>query len=236
MKIKYCLLIICVFTSPYLCQGRTYIYDLFSVKIENTNLQAFNKDKQLVFEKKFCDPYDFSFDLDGSGNEEYLVVDDLKKDGKDNYTLYIFNTVDSFYVADSINSGYLEPYQTNSEEAGGTIIVAGNPKFDSLNAPNNDAYVPIDCWQFGKGEISLVNNKIYKLFISENDTMMDVLQSYYDSAGSDCKSTVFMAGLIASVYVNYMHAGDKLLATQFLRRYYHCNDVDEFRKKLNSLL
>jgi len=236
MKIKYCLLIICVFTARYYCQGRTYIYDLFSAKIENTNLQVFDKDKHLVIEKKFNDPYDLSVDLDRDGVDEYLVVDDLKKDDKDFYTLYIFNTIDSFYLADSICSGYLEPYQTNSEEVGGIIIVGGNPKFDSLNTQNNDVYVPINCWQYEKGKISLANDKIYKLFIAENDTMMDVIDSYYDVNGSDCKSTNVMRGLIASVYANYMHAGDKLLAAQFLRRYYHCDAIENFKKSLNSLL
>jgi hypothetical protein len=236
MKIKYCLLILYIFSSHYYCQGRTYIYDLFTAKIENSHLQVLDKDKHLVLEKIFNEPYDLSVDLEGNGNEEYLVVDHFKKDDKDHYTLYIFNTVDSFYLKDSIYSGYVEPYHTNSEEAGGIIIITGNPKFDSLNAPNNDVYLPINCWQYGKGEISLVNDKIYKLFISENDTMMDVLESYFDSNGADCKSTVFMKGLIASVYANFMHAGDKLLAAQFLRRYYHCDDIDDFRKRLNSLL
>jgi len=236
MKIKYCLLIFYIFSSQYYCQGRTYIYDLFTSKIENNNLQVFDKNKHLVLEKKFNNPYDLSVDLDGTGNEEYLVVDDLKQDNRDHYTLFIFNTFGSFYLVDSIYSGYLQPYQANSEEAGGTIIVSGNPKFDSLNAPNIDACLPINCWQYGKDGITAVNDKIYKLFISENDTMMDVLESYYDSNGTDCKSTLMMKGLIASVYANFMHAGDKLLAAQFLKRYYHCDDIDDFRKRINNLL
>ena len=236
MKIKYCLLILFIFTARFYCQGRTYIYDLFTAKIENTNLQVYDKTKNLVFEKKFNDPYDLSIDLNGDGADEYLVVDDSKKSDKDFYTVYICNTVDSFYVVDSISSGYLEPYTANSEEAGGTIIIAGNPKFDSLNMQNIDAYTPVNCWQYINGEISLVNNKIYKLFVAENDTMMDVIDSYYESSGSDCKSTRVMKGLIASVYVNYMHAGDKLLASQFLKRYYHCDDLEGFKKKLNNLL
>jgi hypothetical protein len=236
MKIKYCLLILFIFTTRYYCQGRTYIYDSFTAKIENSNLQVFDKNKNLVLEKKFTDPFDFSVDLDGDGAEEYLVIDDSKKDDKDFYTLYIFNTNDSFFVADSICSGYLEPYQIKSEEAGGIIIVAGNPKFDSLNVQNGDAYLPINCWQFGKGETTLVNNKIYKLFVAENDTMLDVIDAYYNTNGANCKSTSLMKGLIASIYVNYMHAGDKLLASQFLKRYYHCDDADEFKKQLNSLL
>jgi len=236
MKIKYCLLLLFVFTARYYCQGRTYIYDSFSAKIENSDLQVLNKEKKPVFEKKFNDPYDFSVDLDGDGVDEYLVIDDLKKDEKDIYTIYIFSTADSFYVADSICSGYLEPYQTNSEEAGGIIIVAGNPGFDSLNPQSGDSFLPINCWQYANGEISLANNKVYKLFVAENDTMLDIIDSYYDTNGPDCKSTTSMRGLIASVYANYMHAGDKLLAAQFLRRYYHCTDLDDFKKKINSLL
>jgi hypothetical protein len=237
MKIKYCLLILFIFTARFYSQGRTYIYDSFTAKIEDASLRVYDKDKRLVVDKKFTDPYDFSVDLDDDGVDEYLVVDDIKKDEKDFYIIYIFNTGDSFYLADSISSGYLEPYKTNSEEAGGTIIVTGNPKFDSLNSSiNNDAYIPVNCWQYKSGKISLANNKIYKLFVAENDTMLDVIDAYYDSNGSDCKSTGIMKGLIASVYANYMHSGDKLLATQFLRRYYHCDDLEDFRKKINSLL
>jgi hypothetical protein len=236
MKLKYCLLIVFVFSARCFCQGRTYIYDSFSAKIENSNLQVFDKNKNVVLEKKFSDPYDLSVDLDGDGTEEYIVIDDSKKNDRDCYTLYIFNTADTFYIADSVVSGLLEPYQANSEEAGGTIIVAGNAKFDSLNPPNIDPYLPINCFQYSKGKLSNANGKIYKLFVAENDTMLDVIDSYYNANGNDCKATTAMKGVIASIYVNYMHAGDKLLATQFLRRYYHCDDMEDFRKKLISQL
>jgi len=236
MKTKYCLLILLIFSARYFCQGRTYIYNSFTAKIESAELKVLDKDKNLVLEKKFTDPYDLSVDLDGDGNDEYVVIDDSKRGEKDYYYLYIFNTTDSFQLVDSICSGCLEPYQMHSDEAGGTIIVAGNPKFDSLNLSNSEAYLPINCWQYGNDSLSLVNNKIYKLFVAENDTMLDVLDAYYNSNGSDCKATKNMLGLIASVYVNYMHAGDKLLASQFLKRYYHCDDLNDFKNKLNSLL
>lgn len=236
MKIRYFLLIILAFSSLIYSQGRTYIYDSFSAKIENSILRVLDKNKNLVLEKKFNDPYDLSADLDGDGADEYLVIDDLKQDDKDFYTIFIFHTADSFYAADSIPSGCLEPFQTNSEETGGTIIVAGNPKFDSLNPAGSDSYVPVNCWQYQNEKASLINNKIYKLFVAENDTLLDVIDAYYNSNGSDCKSTGKMKGLIATVYANYMHASDKLLASQFLKRYYHCDDMEDFRKKINSLL
>ncbi len=236
MKIQLSFLIPIIFAANCYCQGRTYNFDQFNVKIENSKLEVFDKYQKLVFEKKFIDPHDLSADLDGDGINEYLVIDEMKDSSRSLYTLYIFNTIDSFYVADSIPSGYLEPYQSVSEDSGSNIIVTGNPNFDSLNIGNEDTFIPIKCWKYDNGEIFSVNDEVYNIFISENDKLIDMIDSYFDSNTKDCKSTETVKAAIATVYANYIYAGDKILANQFLKKYYLCSDLEKFKRKLDELL
>jgi hypothetical protein len=236
VKLKYSIIILLLAAVNVLGQGKTYTFDLFTVKIENNYLHVYDKSKNKVFEKKFTNPTDFSFDLDEDGVEEYVVIDNSKDKDRDIYSFYVFNTIDSFYVADSIYSGYFEPFTMKSDETGKTIIVTGNSKFDLLNSEDSILFIPINCWEYENGNIIPVNNKVYKPFVDENDTLLDIIDSYFSSSGSDCKSIEKIKGAIASVYANYTNAGDKLLAIQFLKRYYHCTDIVKFKEYLDKLL
>ncbi len=41
---------------------------------------------------------------------------------------------------------------------------------------------------------------------------------------------------IAAVYANYINAGEKSVASQFLKNYYLCEDLEQFKQKLNELI
>ncbi len=236
MKIRISVLIFCLAALNSYSQERKYSFDAFAAKIENNNLVVVDTAGKTVFRKVFNNPREQSADLDGDGINELLVTDLNSKGDKNFYTLYIFNTVDSFYVADSIPSGLMEPYQTVSEDTEGIIIITGNTNFDSLNTNEGEAYVPIKCWKYEDAKVHLINDKVYDIFISENDTLTDILDSYLESNPNNCNSIEEVKAVIASVYANYMNAGEKILAYQFLKKYYPCSDLETFKQKLNELL
>ena len=236
MRVQILILILCIASLKSFSQERNYTLNIFTAKFNKNNLEVFDSTKKQVYQKSFNNPSETLADLDNDGVDEFLVTDSHKEGDADFYTLYIYNTIDSFYVADSIQSGFMEPSERNSDEFGGIIIVTGNYKFDYLNKDTDYNYLPVECWHYENGKINSINDRIYNYFISENDTLTDVLDSYLQSSTDDCKSLEKVKGVIASVYANYMSAGEKILANQFLKKYYRCNDLEIFRNKLNELL
>ncbi len=217
-------------------QSKVFHYDTFSVKLVNTKLNEYDRNNKIIYTRDFNSPQDFAVDLDGDGIDELLVNDSYTDSGKTYYTLYIFNTVDSLYLADSIFSGLIEPYETKSDEAKGTIIVSGNPCIDSLNNDSDNIFLPVNCWKYDNGQLFLINDDLYKIFITENDNIIDYLDNFYLSNKKDCSSTRKIKAAIASGYINYFHSGDKILARQFIREYYLCNDAESFEQNLNKIL
>jgi len=217
-------------------QSKLFRYDNFSVKIVGSNLNEFDKNNKVIFTKHFNAPQDFTMDLDADGIDELLVSDSFVDSGKTYYTLYIFNTVDSLYLADSIFSGLVEPYETKSDEAGGTIIVSGNPYLDSLNIDYDNIFLPINCWKYENGQLYLINDDLYKIFVKENENIIDFLDNFYENKKPDCNSTNLVKAAVSAGYINYFHSGDKILARQFIREYYHCDDANSFEQNLNKIL
>jgi len=236
MRIQILIFIFCFASLKSFSQERTYTLNIFTAKFEKNYLEVFDSTNKQVYEKTFNDPRESLVDLDNDDIDEFLICDSHKEGNSDFYTLYIYNTIDSFYVADSIQSGYLEPSERESKEYGGMIVVTGNYKFDNFDKDSEDKYLPIECWHYENGKISSVNDQIYNIFITENDTLIDLLDSYLDANPNDCNSITKVKGIVASVYANYISAGEKTLASQFLKKYYHCNDFEIFKQKLNELL
>ncbi len=236
MRSPLLLILFVVMNLDVYSQEKVFNFNSFKVEITNSQLNEYNKDKQVVYTKYFRSPHDFALDLDGDGTYEYLVSDSYTDSGKTFYVLYVFNTFDSLSLADSIMSGLVEPYEINSTETGGPIIVSGNPNFDSLNIDSEDVFLPINCWSYKNGKLSLINNLLYKIFEKQNEDIIDYIDNYYLTNKSDCKSASKIKAAIAAGYVNYIHSGDKILARQFIRQYYHCDDSAAFQQLLDNLL
>ncbi|MCL5029944.1 MAG: hypothetical protein M1480_13105 [Bacteroidetes bacterium] len=236
MKLQIALFILLIFKINSYCQTANFNFDQYNIKIENSKLNVTSKSGKLFLEKNFNNPHELSIDLDSDGINEYLIIDEKKDSSRILYTLYIFNTVDSFYVADSIPSGCLEPYIYFSKETNKNIIVTGNSKFDSFNKDSEDTFIPINCWIYDNAEIFSVNDEVYNIFISENEKLIDIIDAHFSMNSEDCKSTETIKAAIAAVYANYISAGEKILANQFLKKYYHCNDLEKFKQTLNELL
>lgn len=236
MRVQILILILFVASIKSFSQERNYTLNIFTAKFFQNHLEVFDSTKEHIYEKTFNNPQATLADLDNDGVDEFLVTDSHKKGESDFYTLYIYNTIDSFYVADSIQSGFMEPTERESKEYGGIIVLTGNSNFDIFNRDSEDKYLPIECWHYENGKINFISDQIYNIFISENDTLTEELDSYLESNPDDCNSLAKVKGLIASIYANYMSAGENILANQFLKKYYHCNDLEIFKKKLNELL
>ena len=235
MQLILSFIIVCLAIPYNYCQDKIFSFDSFSLKIVKNELTAIDSSDHIFYKKHFHNPKDFAIDLDGDSVPEFLVSDSIEKDSSIFYTLYIFNTLDTLSLSDSIISGLVEPYEIESSEAGGMIIVSGNPAIDSLNNDPDNIFLPVNCWKYESGEIFSVNNEIYKIFINENNNIIDFLDKYYASSNADCTSTSNVKAALASGYINYIHSGDKILARQFIKEYYHCSDINNFEQSLNKI-
>jgi hypothetical protein len=236
MRTFSALIFIVIFSSFSYSQNDINIFDLFTTQLDNNILRVYNLDSTLIFQKKFNNASDQAADLDGDGVNEYLVTDSYQKDRVSSFTIYIFNTIDTFYLADSIFSGLIEPYLNGPGDSGTILIITGNPKFDSLNTNLDEPYLPVNCWKYEDEKINLVNDQVYDIFISENNDIIDYLDDFYDRNSKSCEATEKVRAAISSVYVNYLSAGETIMAKQFINKYYFCNDRENFISHIEGLI
>jgi len=234
-KLLFLYLTFLVFTGHGFSQ-QAFTFDLFTAQIQDSKLVVKNNDGKTVLEMMFNNPHDYTVDLDGDSVDEYIVIDSTGSRNLPFYTIYIFNTIDEFALADSIQSGITQPYDMFSNEEGGEIIVTGNKDFEFFDQADSDIFLPVNCWKYDSGQIYLVNDSIYELFIQENEEIIDYLDTYYESGSYECKTAHHIQSAIAAAYANYVNEGEVTLASQFLKKYYPCDDVNTFLKNINDLL
>jgi hypothetical protein len=210
-------------------QNEIYDYGNYFLRMEGSSLKAFREDSSLFYEKQFSNPEYFAADLDSEGVNEFIIIDYRLSNGKKDYSLFVYNTADSLYLADSVNSGSTEPYQVFSKELNTILLVTGNPVFDLFNTVDSLSYLPLNFWKFEEGNLYLANASIYDLYINENANIIDMIEEYYLQNGRSCESTEKIKGAIASGFVNYYEAGEKSFASQFLKNYYFCSDISDFK-------
>ena len=185
-----------------------------------------------IYSKEFQNPFAYSFDLDSDGIDEYLVKDSIESNDSAEYLLYIYNLLDTFYLSAEINSGFIEPYETFSGEIEGLIIVSGNSDFSYLNEGSEFKSLPINCWRFEEGEIYLVNEELYEIFLTENENLLMKLEP---EGINNCDSSLRVKSLLTSAYINYLHAGEIASAENLLSTFYLCEDLESFKEKLDAL-
>jgi hypothetical protein len=241
MKYFLCLFLIFAVTDLFPQQDSTKVdstavdFDLFTVKLKDNLLQVYSTEGNLKFAQKFGNPVFTTADLDSDSVDEYILIDYKILDQKKDYTIYVYNTIDTFYCIDSIRSGFYEPYVFYSDEVKGNVIIAGMPGFDELNLGKADISLPLNIWQDGENGIVRINDQIYDLFLAENDSVVDYLDDYFDSNIKNCNSSEQVINIIATGYINYKNAGELSDAAQFLLKYYLCTDIDNFKKKIEKL-
>lgn len=208
----------------------------FYLFIKNAELKVVNNENEIIFSKTYQNPVSYTADLDDDGIDEFLVRDSLYRNSKPFFILYLFNSRESFSFIDSILSGSVEPYITSSGDLGGTIIFTGNPEFDHFNTDNQTIFLPIDCWRYEESSVFLVNDEIYNIFLAENESILNYLDEYLTDKKDDCPASSDLKAAIAAAYANYINAGEFSIASQFLKNYYLCDDINEFRIQLHKLL
>jgi hypothetical protein len=229
---KLLLISFILFPCLNFAQNEIYDYGNYFLKMEGSSLKAFRGDSSLFYEKQFSNPEYYAADLDSDDVNEFIIVDYRFLNGEKKYSLFVYSTADTLYLADSVNSGSTEPYQAFSKELNTTLLVTGNPVFDSLNTVDSLSYLPLNFWKFEEGSLYLANASVYDLYINENDNIIDMIEEYYLQNGKSCESTVKIKGAIASGFINYYEAGEKSFASQFLKNYYLCSDIKEFKNFL----
>lgn len=218
-------------------QDSTFAVEDFNIKIQDSRLLAGDLDNKTVYQRQFQEPYAYTLDIDGDGASELLVNDDVKTDGQDYYTLYVYNTIGSFYLIDSIYSGLKEPYSFFSDEINNVVLVTGSPDFDSLNASGQDnVFSPLACWSFVDSSLSIVNDQLYNVFLSENEANMKFMDAFFKEHGKNCESSGILKAAIASTYANYIYADEYALADKLLEEYYLCEDLKQFKEQISKLL
>lgn len=230
------LFLISIFLSEAFSQNQDkFETDLFTLTITNNYLSVQNNDGEEIYTKQFDNPYGYLTDLDTDGNDEFLVKDQTSVDSVTEYSLYVYDLLDSVYLAGVINSGVVDPYETTSDEMEGLIIISGNPAFSYLNENSEFRSLPLNCWKYLEGEIFSINNELYEIYINENKNILLTLESFIAENKKDCSTSLKLKSLIASAYINYLNAGENSIASNFIKTYYFCDDPGSFRRELDDL-
>lgn len=233
---SYLLLFFLINSCSFFAQDASFSFSSFDIKINGSKILTEDKNGAVLYEKNFEKPASFFIDLDGDNIDEFLVVDSLKKNEKLFFTLFIYNTIDAFYLVDSVYSGSIEPYNAISEEIGSIIIISGNSEFDIFNEQSDINVLPVNYWKYESGELFRINDEIYNGFINENDNLIEILENYISEDGSDCNVSLKLKSVIASAFANFINADEEAAASQLLSEYYLCEDVDQFKNQMLALL
>lgn len=211
-----------------------YTFNDFIVSVSARNMSVFSEG-QLIYSREFINPVANSADLDNDGLNDLVIIERRDESDTAVFTVYLFNTIDSFYLADTIASGYYEPYLTFIEEIGEIIIVTGNSDF--MHYTNDKEYfLPLNCYKYDSGEILQVNDELYDIFMAENEAILEYIDEYFAENEKNCTNSRNQASAIATAYANYVNAGEPTLARKLVVQYYFCDDGKELIQQLDGLL
>jgi hypothetical protein len=233
MNIRYFLLIPFLLLNSF-AQQNYYEYAPFSIRFEQGVMEVKNGDA-VLYTHSFRNPSENGVDLDGDGIDEFLVIDQMEEDGRRQFILFIFNITESFFLVDSISSGSIEPYIIYSEEVEDYILISGNSSFMQFTG-NNAEHLPVNCYKYETGEVFLVNDEIYDVFISENDELLEIIDKYFEMNARNCTSSLDIIPALSAAYANYINAGEPTLASHLITNYYYCDDKERFIKKIDDLI
>jgi len=225
-----------LFSQNYQSNNRSVLQaGSFSINIENNLVKAFNETGENVFREKFVHPSGIISDLDSDGIDEYIIIDSSSFKGEPSYKIYIYNTVDSFYLVDSIDSGRTSPYFLIDDQTDEETLVTGNPDFDRYNMNSEFFFSPLNCWKYESSQVFLNNEEMYELLLTENENIIEFIEDYSRDSDS-CTFSKGILGAVTSAYANYVNAGETAIASQFLRKYYLCSNFDQLKRELQKML
>ncbi|OGU81842.1 MAG: hypothetical protein A2W11_04940 [Ignavibacteria bacterium RBG_16_35_7] len=217
-------------------QVDTISFNSYFVLIEDNSMKVVDAKSELVFQKQFYRPYEYLADIDADQFDELIIVDSIITDGKLNITIYLFAGEENFKPIDSIYSGSFFPFITYSEEIESMIIETGIPEFEIFNQTSEASSLPINLWKVDNNELFLVNDELFEPFIFENANLSQLMDYYTHNKIMDCSTSQLYKGIIASSFANYINAGEQSLAAQIVKKYYVCEDVENFKQDIMDLI
>jgi hypothetical protein len=234
---KFLLVFIIFLFSTISAQDNIFSTESFIIKLTGRNLFVENLDREMILEQSFNNPGGNVADLDGDGYVEFILEDYSVDKGRKYYYTYVYNTIDSFYLIDSIYSGLKKPYLTYSYELNEVIIITGTPDTDSLNDSDTfKIFSPLICWGFADDQFGIINDKLYDIFIDTNNKDLDYIDSLYNKYGNNCSTARMLRSAIAAVFLNYIYADEEAIAEKALNKYYGCSDKEKFKDEIKKLL
>jgi hypothetical protein len=224
-----------LFTLILNAQDRNYQFTEFQIFINGNKVTVLTETDSLIFERTFNNLNESTFDLDADGNSEFIVfeIDSLLHSG---YIIYLFNTLDEFFLIDSILAGITEPSIIISGEINFPVINCGNPDFEIFFSDNSENYEPINLWKFEQGELYLANEDVYEIYLKENENLIEYINGELGNNNINCESVKPHISAIASVYANYINAGEVSTAVKLIKKYYPCKDLENFQQTIDELL
>lgn len=227
-------LILFAFSAAF-AQSDEYLFESFTVKLENNSLIALDSLNQIVFTKTFHNPVLTLSDLNRDGVDEIIVIDSASTFDQPDYFLFIYNFDSNIILIDSVYSGVTQPFETEFEEIDGTVLVTGDTQYNIFNQADKQFYLPLKCLAFDGSKMVLVNDILYDIFIEENEIILASIIDYVNANGKNCNSSEALLPMIVSAYVNYISAGEYSSAFQLVNNFYFCENKDELIKKIESL-
>jgi len=217
-------------------QADTTFFNSYIVLVDVNFMKVEDAKGQSVFQKQFYRPYEYLADIDADQFDELIIVDSIITDGKLSFAIYLFSGEDNFKLIDSIYSGSFFPFISYSEEIESMIIETGISEFAVFNQTANAVSLPINLWKVENNELFLVNDELYEPFIFENSNLIQLIDYHTLDKPIDCSTSQLYKGIIASAFTNYMNAGEQSLAAQMLKKYYMCDDIENFKQEIIDLI
>lgn len=208
---------------------------VFEPKLEKNKVSVINSSGEIIFEKYFNDPSELYVNLSDGLVTEYLIRDKVTEHGVPKYSAFIYCVSDTFFLIDSVYSGVYEPVPFYSNELERTLLLIGNADFDSLYSPlEHEYFSPINCLLYEDGKLFNANELVYDVFLQENEQIISFVENSWSGSDKSCTTSTELRSAIGAVYVNYLSAGEQVLARQFLNDYYLCPDKESFKSFLDS--
>lgn len=216
-------------------QDNIYHFENFNITITQNRVSVSSINDSILYERVFSDMIELTNDLDLDGNSEFII---FEKDSSlvPGYLVYVFNTLDDFFLIDSIIAGQREPSIITPAEIPYPLILCGNQDFEIFFSNGSENYVPINLWKLEHGELYLANEEVYDIFITENESLLNYISGEMGSKKINCDSAKPIISAIASAYANFINAGETASAIQVIKKYYACSDFENFKQTIDELL
>lgn len=217
-------------------QGDSTFFASYLVLMENNFMKVENASGLLIYQKQFYRPYVYDADIDADQFDELIIVDSVITNSKLEFVIYFYGGEEDFFLIDSIYSGSFFPFITYSEEIKSIIIETGIVDFEIYNEASDVTSLPINIFKLENDRLISVNDEVYEPFLFENANLIQLLDYHTADKILDCSTSQLYKGIIVSAYVNYINGGEQSLAAQMLKKYYLCDDIEDFKKEIMELL